>query len=101
LNKNIENQLRQKAIAVAERQMNHLKGQAFNTIVAGDTFASVSTASGSTFKNISVQTRVADLSASNSMTKQISIRVWWNYHGKTYEHQTASGIGSAELSSGN
>lgn len=100
LDKNLENQLRQSAIAVAEQQLNNLKGRSFSNIT-GNTSSFVPVASGSAFKNISVQRQITDLSATNSKTKQVSIRVWWNYRGRPYEHQTASGIGSTELSSGN
>jgi len=100
LSKNIENQLRQKGIAVAEQELNHLKGQSFSNIT-GNTRYSVQVASGSVFKNISVQRRIDSLATTDSKTKQVSIRVWWNYRGRQYEHQTASGIGSTELSTGN
>lgn len=100
MNKTVENQLRQKAIAVAEEQLNNLKGRSFNNIT-GNTRTFQRVASGVTFKNISVQRQINDLATSNSKTKQVSIRVWWNYRGRTYEHQTASGIGSTELSTGN
>ena len=100
LDKNLENQLRQKGIAVAEQQLNNLKGRSFSNIT-GNTSSSVSVASGSTFKNISIQRQIIDLATSDSKTKRISIRVWWDYRGRQYEHQTVSGIGSAELSTGN
>ena len=100
LDKNLENQLRQEAIAVAEQQLNNLKGRSFSNIT-GNTSSFVPVASGSVFKNISVQRQINDLATTDSKTKQISIRVWWNYRGRPYEHQTASGIGSRELSSGN
>lgn len=100
LDKNLENQLRQKAVAVAEQQLNNLKGRSFSNIT-GNTSGFVPVAIGSVFKNISVQRQIVDLAVTNSKTKQVSIRVWWNYRGRPYEHQTASGIGSAELSTGN
>lgn len=96
LDKNLENQLRQKAIAVAEQQLNDLKARPFDNIT-GNTSTVVSVASGSAFKDINVQRQITDLSATNSQTKQVSIRVWWNYRGRPYEHQTASGIGNNEL----
>ena len=100
LDKNLENQLRQKGIAVAEQQLNNLKGRSFSNIT-GNTSDSVRVAIGSVFKNISVQRQIDDLATTDSKTKQVSIRVWWNYHGRPYEHQTVSGIGSTELSTGN
>lgn len=100
LDKNLENQLRQKGVAVAEQELNDLKGRTFNNIT-GNTSGFVSVASGAVFKNISVQRQINDLATTDSKTKQVSIRVWWNYRGKPYEHQTASAIGSTELSTGN
>lgn len=100
LDRNLENQLRQKGIAVAEQQLNQLKGRSFSNIT-GNTSSSVRVTSGSVFKNISVQRQIDDLATSESKTKRVSIRVWWNYRGKPYEHQTVSGIGSTELSTGN
>jgi type IV pilus assembly protein PilV len=100
LDKNLENQLRQKAIAVAEQQLNDLKGRSFSNIT-GNTSTFQSVAVGSVFKNISAQRQIANLAASDPKTKQVSIRVWWRYRGKPYEHQTASAIGSAQLSTGN
>ena len=100
MDKDIENKLRQKAIAVAEQQMNDLKARRFVDIT-GTTTTSVPVAIGSVFKNISVAWQVRDLAASNSQSKQVSVRVWWRYHGRPYEHQTASGIGNASLTTGN
>lgn len=100
LDKNLENQLRQKGIAVAEQQLNNLKGRSFSNIT-GNTRSSVRVTSGSVFKNISVQRQIDDLAVTDSNTKRVSIRVWWNYRGRPYEHQTVSGIGSTELSTGN
>lgn len=100
LDKNLENQLRQKGIAVAEQQLNNLKGRSFSNIT-GNTSSSVSVSSGSVFKNISVQRQIDNLATTDSKTKRVSIRVWWNYRGHNYEHQTVSGIGSTELSTGN
>lgn len=100
LDKNLENQLRQKAIAVSEQQLNDLKGRSFANIT-GNTSTCVKIASGSVFKNISVQRQIDDLATTDSKSKRVSIRVWWNYRGRPYEHQTASGIASTELSTGN
>jgi type IV pilus assembly protein PilV len=97
MNKNIENQLRQKAIAVAEQQLNDLKGRSFSN-VSGNTSTFQRVASGSVFKNISVQRRVTNMATSESKSKRIEIRVWWSYRGVPYEHQTASAVGSADLS---
>ena len=92
LDKNIENQLRQKGVEVAEQQMSDLKARQFLDS-SGTTSLSVPVAIGSVFKNMSVQWQATELAASNSQTKQISVRVWWRYRGQVYEHQTASGVG--------
>lgn len=97
LDKNMENQLRQKGMAVAEQQLNDLKARPFANITGTSIKSFVSIASASVFKNISVERRIDNLSASNSQTKQISIRVWWRYRNRPYEHQVTSSIGSNEL----
>ena len=100
LDKNLENQLRQKGIAVAEQELNSLKARSFSNIT-GNTSNFRSVVSGSVFKNFSVQRQIDDLATTDSKTKRVSVRVWWNYRGRPYEHQTVSGIGSTELSTGN
>jgi prepilin-type N-terminal cleavage/methylation domain-containing protein len=97
LDKNVENSLRQKGMAVAEQQLNDIKARPFSNITGASIKSSIRVATGSAFKNYSVERRVADLSASNSNTKQVSIRVWWLYRGRTYEHQVVTGVGSNEL----
>ncbi|MDD5286610.1 MAG: type II secretion system protein [Desulfuromonadaceae bacterium] len=97
MDKNVENQLRQKGMAVAEQQLNDLKARPFANITGTSIKSFVSIASASVFKNVSVERRIDTLAASNSQTKQISIRVWWRYRNKPYEHQVTSSIGSNEL----
>lgn len=98
---NVKNELRSKSVAVAEAELASLKARPFNAISTGTPSKSVSVTSGAIFKNISVTKQVTDLSASDVKTKKVSIRVWYKYRGQLYEHQTASAIGSSELSSGN
>jgi len=101
IDKNVENQLRQKAVSVAEQQMNDLKSRTFDIITAsGVSGYSVTVASVAAFKNISVVRQVTTPAASNPQTKQVAVRVWWRYHGRPYEHQVASGIGVTEIGSG-
>lgn len=100
MDKNVENQLRQRGVEVAEQQMSDLKALPFSNISATKQL-SVPVSIGSVFKNMSVRSQVADLAASNSQTKQISVRVWWRYRGRLYEHQTASGVGASDVSTGN
>lgn len=95
--KNLENQLRLKGMMVAEQQMNDLKAQPFENISGTGIKSFVTIASNSTFKNFSVERRIDSLSASNTQTKQVSIRVWWRYRNRPYEHQVVSSIGSSEL----
>lgn len=92
LNQNLQNQLRHKAVSIAEEQLNEIKGRSFENI-SGNTKKSVPVPMGATFSNFSVERKVADLAATDSKTKQISVRVWWRYRGKGYEHQTSTGIG--------
>lgn len=100
MDKNIENQLRQSAIAVAEQQLNSLKARSFSN-VTGNTSMHLPVASGPVSKDLLIERRITDLAVSDSKTKQVSIRVSWSYRGKTYEHQSATAIGSTELSTGN
>lgn len=100
MDKNLENQLRQKGVEVAEQRMSDIKSMPFAN-VTGTSMSSVRVAIGPAFKNMSIQSLASDLAVSNSLTKQISVRVWWRYRGRVYEHQTASGLGNLELSKGN
>jgi prepilin-type N-terminal cleavage/methylation domain-containing protein len=97
LDKNVENSLRQKGMAVAEQQLNDLKARPFDNITGTNLLSTVRVSTGSAFKNYSVQRLVTDLAASNSHTKQVSIRVWWLYRGQPYQHQVVTGVGSNEL----
>jgi type IV pilus assembly protein PilV len=99
MDQGVENQLRQKGVEVSEQHMSDLKARPFSNIT-GTTRLSVRTAIGSVFKNMSVESRAVDLAALNSQTKQISVRVWWRHRGRLYEHQTASGIGITDGSTG-
>jgi Tfp pilus assembly protein PilV len=90
--KNVEALLRQRGVEVAENYMNDVKGRPFANLT-GTTRGVVKVAVGSAFKNMSVQAQAATLGSS----KQISVRVWWRYRGRMYEHQTASALGSAGL----
>lgn len=107
MEKTIENQLRQSAVAEAESELSAIKGLPFSKIEVSPTtfrqFTSPMVPIGSVFKNISVQRQVTNLSTDTTeiKTKQISIRVWWRHRGKVYEHQTASGVGSIDSASGN
>lgn len=101
LDKNLENQFRQDAVGVAEKVLSHQKAMKFDNITARNVRTFETVGANAVFKNFSVEHHVADFSVSDSKTKQISVRVWWRYKGRNYEHQTASGIGSSELSSGN
>jgi len=89
LRRNVENELRQKAVQIAEDALNTAKAQPFSNT------SCVSVAMGSgVFKNISVQTDVVDLAAAHSRTNQISVRVSWEYRGNYYEHQSVSAVAS-------
>jgi len=100
MDKTVENQLRQKGAEVAEQHLSDLKARAFADVV-GTTRTFVPIAIGSVFRNMSVQSEVTDLAATNSLTKQISVRVWWRYRGRLYEHQTASGLGIGDGTTAN
>lgn len=89
---NLTNQLRNKAISVAESEMSSIKSRPFaNIIGSGTAFKRVGL--GASFKNISTAYMVSDISTSNVKTRQISVRVWWKHKNKNYEHQVSSSIG--------
>jgi Tfp pilus assembly protein PilV len=90
--KNVETLLRQRGVEVAENYMNDVKARPFANLT-GTTKGLVRVAVGSAFKNISVQSQAATVGSS----KQISVRVWWRYRGRLYEHQTASALGNTGL----
>lgn len=99
LDKNLGNQLRQKGVEVAEQRMNDLRARPF-TNLTGSSAGVVKVNVGSAFKNMSVQSRVDNLAGTSSRTKQVSVRVWWTYRGRVYEHQTASGVGNLDTTGG-
>jgi prepilin-type N-terminal cleavage/methylation domain-containing protein len=97
LDKNVENQLRQKGMAVAEQQLNDIKSLPFNNLTTTSATSSVQVATGAVVKNFSVTRMVQDMGGTDSHTKQVSVRVAWTYRGRPYEHQVVTGIGSHEL----
>jgi type IV pilus assembly protein PilV len=100
MDKNVQNELRQSGVNVAEKAVSDLRLRNFDRISGARSYH-VRTANRMGYKNISVQYRVANVDTTRQKAKQVSVRTWWRYRDKTYEHQTASGIGSAEISSGN
>ncbi len=98
MDKNLENQLRQQAVAVAEKTISDQKALPFANISATNGMDTGQVPLGSVFKNISVAHAITSLAASDTQTKQISVRVWWRYRGRNYEYQTSSAVGSAEVS---
>ena len=88
--KNVENELREKAVAVAEQELNNLKAQPFadiNSNLVG--IVQQVALSGGATQDVTVQTQVVNLSANS---KRISVRAFWNYRGNIYEHHTASAV---------
>ena len=92
MRRNVENDLRQKAVAVAEDTLNTLKAQPFSNVSSPVPVVM----SGGAVKNISVETQVDDFvpTGAISRSKKISVRVSWSYRGRYYEHQTASAVGN-------
>ena len=101
LDKNLENQFRQDAVGIAEKVLSYQKAMKFDNITARNVRTFETVGANAVFKNFSVERHVSNLTDSDIKSKQISVRVWWRYKGRNYEHQTVSGIGSSELSSGN
>ena len=88
--KNVENELREKAVAVAEQELNNLKAQPFANITSnmGGIVKRV-VLSGGAARPVTVQTQVDNLSLNS---RRISVRASWNYRGNIYEHHTASAV---------
>jgi type IV pilus assembly protein PilV len=101
IDKNLENQYRQNAVAVGEQLLAQQKALAFNNITARNVSGNERVGSNAVFKNFSTEHHVTDLASSSTRTKQISVRVWWHYKTKSYEHQTSSAIGNTDTLSGN
>lgn len=97
MDKTLENQLRQEAVAVAEKTISNQKALPFANITASNGVGAEQIPIGGGFKNLSVAHMVTTPAASDPKTKQISVRVWWRYRGRNYEHQTSSAVGSGEL----
>lgn len=94
IDKNLENQFRQDAVGVGEKVLSNQKAMVFENITARNVQGRETIVVNSVFKNFSVEHHVTDLAVSDSKSKQISVRVWWRYKGRNYEHQTSSGIGN-------
>ena len=97
LDKNVENQLRQKGMAVAEQQLNDVKALPFDSIAVGTVNSTVQVAAGLVAKDFAVTRQVQNLAGTDSHTKQVSVRVSWTYRGRPYAHEVVTGIGSNAL----
>jgi type IV pilus assembly protein PilV len=100
IDKNLENQYRQNAVAIGEQLLAQKKAMAFNSLSTPHTGVE-QVGSNAVFKNFSTEYLVTDLATTGTRTKQISVRVWWHYKTKSYEHQTSSAIGNTDALSGN
>lgn len=98
LDRNLENQLRQQAVAAAERTISDQKKLKFANMTAANTLTTEQVTVGSVFRNMSIAHRVDSLAVdvANTNTKQISVRVWWRYRNRLYEHQTSSSVGNVD-----
>lgn len=92
LSMNVQNQIRNEAVNVAEMRMNQLTGLPFTRTVTDPSLVAPGTAPAETvvprnfrgFSIIFTPTRtIADINASS---KQITIVVTWNYKGQAYTH---------------
>lgn len=95
LDTNLENQLRQQAVTAAEKTISDQKKLKFENITASNSLSFEQITAGSVFRNMSMAHRIDSLAVdvANTNTKQISVRVWWRYKNKLYEHQTSSSVG--------
>jgi type IV pilus assembly protein PilV len=97
LDKNVENQLRQRGMAVAEQQLNDIKAIPFNNLTTPSATSDVHVAIGPVAKDFTVTRLVQNIAGTQSHTKQVSVQVSWTYKGRLYQHQVVTGVGSKEL----
>lgn len=86
---NLENELRQEALLVADEQMAAQKTKTFDTISTTQKTVAVSRRVYSSFVNYSVNKNVTFIGAAQT-TKNIDIDVHWNHRGKPYSHSMSS-----------
>lgn len=91
LNANMENQLRQAAISIADRIVTDQKKQEFASLTAGTTAGTESVIINSASKTFNTQVNITDFSAAQ-LTKQISVRVTWKYKARDFEYYTTTAL---------
>ncbi len=87
INMNVQNALRDEASNVAEAEMNYLRSQTFDNISS----AATSTIASRKFRGFTVDYSVTPTPVDiTTDSKQITIRVDWNYRGQGYSHSITS-----------
>lgn len=97
MNTNVQNEMRDEAVSIAEMKMNELRSKHFNDLI-------VTGPSGTTEPSISRSIRaftviyipVKTINAINADSRQIGIAVSWNHKGQTYKHGVMSIISNHE-----
>jgi len=84
---NVQNALRDEAVNVADMEMNFLRSQLFDNIDS----AATTTVASRNFRGFTVDyiitPAVQNIMASSQQSKQISVKVEWNYRNKDYNHE--------------
>jgi type IV pilus assembly protein PilV len=93
---NLENQLRQEAMLIADAQMVHEKAKPFaqiSTSLTANTVIRVDRPVNNGFKNFSVARRGTVITGN---TKQVEYEVRWKHRNKNYTHSVASLVSQFE-----
>lgn len=95
MDKNLENQLRNRGVAVAEQKMYELKSYRYDQISSMRVSLRNYTTQLAPFVNISIARRQDRI---NDRSSQLSIRTSWRYRNRAYEHQVVSGVVNPDIS---
>lgn len=88
---NLQNSLREEATRVADQKMNELRDTAFADLSTAASTTTVARSFRGFTMNYTVVTDPTVTVTANS--KQVGVRVQWDYRGKTYDHSVTSIVG--------
>ncbi len=84
---NVQNEMRDAAVSVAEQRMNELRNTPFTDPLMLATPGTVESAITATVRSVPQSfTPTRAITDINSTTKQVALYVSWVYHGMTYTH---------------
>ncbi len=86
---NVQNSMRDEAVNVAEMKMNETRNMPFDSIVSGTDPVEARNFRGFTINYAPTRT-IADINVNGVLSKQITIKVDWDYRGKSYTHSVTT-----------